>query len=58
MIPSGLGGPELIIILILAMMIFGVGKLGSVGASLGKGVREFKSGIAGRTNEDQNSLNS
>ncbi len=58
MIPSGLGGPELIIILILAMMIFGVGKLGSVGASLGKGVREFKNGIAGRSNEDQKSLNS
>ena len=51
MLPAGLGGPELIIILIVAMMIFGVGRLGSVGASLGKGMREFKAGLTGQPDD-------
>ena len=38
----GLGWTELIIILVIIMIIFGVGKLPEVGAGLGKGIREFK----------------
>ena len=37
-----LGPTELIIILVIAVIIFGVGKLPEVGSALGKGVREFK----------------
>ena len=41
----GLGTTELIIILVLVMIIFGAGKLPSVGGALGKGLRNFKDGI-------------
>ena len=41
----GLGTTELIIILILVLVIFGAGKLPSVGGALGKGLRNFKDGV-------------
>lgn len=43
----GLGAPELIIIMVVVMLIFGVGKLPEIGAGMGKGIREFKDSIAG-----------
>ncbi len=42
-----LGGPELIIILFIVLIIFGAGKLGDVGGQLGKGIREFKKATSG-----------
>ncbi len=42
----GLGTQELLIILVIAMMLFGAGKLPQVGASLGKGIRNFKKGMS------------
>lgn len=47
-----LGVPELIIILVVVVLIFGVGKLPEVGSGLGKGIREFKDSITGLTNSD------
>ena len=41
----GLGTTELIIILVLVLIIFGAGKLPSVGGALGKGMRNFKDGL-------------
>jgi sec-independent protein translocase protein TatA len=48
----GLGTTELIIILVLVLIIFGAGKLPSVGGALGKGLRNFKDGIK-EGNEDK-----
>ncbi|NOR49711.1 MAG: twin-arginine translocase TatA/TatE family subunit [Desulfuromonadales bacterium] len=41
----GLGTTELLIILALVMIIFGAGKLPSVGGALGKSLRNFKEGV-------------
>lgn len=38
----GIGTTELIIILVIILIIFGVGKLPEVGAGIGKGIKEFK----------------
>ena len=38
----GLGMPELIIILIIIVIIFGAGKLPEIGSGIGKGIRNFK----------------
>ena len=38
----GLGMPELVIILVIALLVFGAGKLPQVGSSVGKALREFK----------------
>lgn len=38
----GLGVPELAIILVIIVIIFGVGKLPEIGGALGKGIKEFK----------------
>ncbi len=46
----GLGVPELVLILIIGLVIFGPGKLPDVGKALGKSIREFKSAS---TEEDQ-----
>ncbi len=39
---GGIGMPELIIILVIVLIIFGAGKLPEIGAGLGKGIRNFK----------------
>jgi sec-independent protein translocase protein TatA len=51
MMPT-LGAPELIIILVIIILIFGVGKLPEVGQALGKGIREFR-GAADADEDDQ-----
>ena len=42
----GFGHWELLIVLILVMIIFGAGKLPQIGAGIGKGIRNFKKGVA------------
>lgn len=39
---GGLGMPELIIILVIILIIFGAGKLPQIGEGLGKGIKNFK----------------
>ncbi|HUZ68568.1 MAG TPA: twin-arginine translocase TatA/TatE family subunit [Candidatus Saccharimonadales bacterium] len=41
---SGIGGhlPEIIIVLVVILIIWGPGKLPDVGAAMGKGIREFR----------------
>ena len=46
-----LGPMELIIILVIVMLIFGVGKLSDIGGALGKSVREFRKSTIDDTSE-------
>ncbi len=43
--PFRMGPTELIIILVIVLVLFGVGRIGKIGGELGKGIRAFRSGI-------------
>lgn len=45
--PIKIGPTEMIIVLVIIMMVFGVGKLPQVGSALGKGLRQFRRGVSG-----------
>jgi sec-independent protein translocase protein TatA len=40
---GSIGMPELIIIMVIALIIFGAGKLPQIGENMGKAIRNFKS---------------
>ena len=40
-----LGGWEWIIILVIVLLVFGIGRVGKLGEELGKGVRAFREGV-------------
>jgi len=55
----GIGMPELVVILVIIMIIFGAGKLPEIGSGIGKGIRNFKKAVGGEDNppdqiEDKN----
>jgi sec-independent protein translocase protein TatA len=47
----GIGMPELIIILVIILLIFGAGKLPDIGNSLGKAIKGFKTAVGGSEKE-------
>jgi sec-independent protein translocase protein TatA len=49
----GIGMPELLVILVIILIIFGAGKLPEIGAGLGKGIKNFKKATSG---EDEGQL--
>ncbi len=49
----GLGMPELIIILVIVLVIFGASRLPQLGEGLGKAIRGFKKGISGDNDKDK-----
>ena len=47
-------GPlELVVVLIIALVIFGPKRLPELGRSMGKGIREFRSSISGKNKEEE-----
>ena len=53
-----LGMPELIIILVIVLIIFGAGKLPEIGSGIGKGIKNFKKATQGKPEEIESSNNS
>jgi len=47
-----IGAPELIVILVIALLVLGPKKLPEVGRSVGKGMREFKESLSGENDHD------
>ena len=40
-----LGLPEIAIILLIVVVLFGVGRIGKIGGELGKGIKEFRNAV-------------
>jgi sec-independent protein translocase protein TatA len=50
--PGFIGVPELIVLAIVLLLIFGPKRLPEIGKSMGKGMREFKESVSGITGDD------
>lgn len=48
------GIPELIIILVIVLVLFGVGRVSKIAGEIGSGIRAFKEGIKGPDDEEGN----
>jgi len=46
----GLGMPELIVILVIVVLVFGANRLPQLGEGLGKAIKGFKKGLSGEEN--------
>ena len=49
--PFGVSLPEILILLLVVLLVFGPKRLPEMGRSLGKGMREFKDSISGKDDE-------
>lgn len=47
-----LGIPELLIILVIVLLLFGVGRISKISGELGKSIRAFKNGLGGDKDDD------
>ena len=46
--PFGIGWPELLIVLVIVLVIFGAKKVPEIGRALGKGIKEFRTSVEGK----------
>jgi sec-independent protein translocase protein TatA len=49
--PVRLGAPELLIILAVVVLLFGVGRIGKIAGEMGRGIRAFRDGLQGDAKE-------
>lgn len=54
---ANLGPTELIIILVIVLLVFGVGRISDVAGELGSGIRAFQEGLQGESQESNSENN-
>ncbi|MDY6847406.1 MAG: twin-arginine translocase TatA/TatE family subunit [Chloroflexota bacterium] len=53
--PKWIGWPELIIVLVIVLLVFGVGRISKIAGEMGEGIRAFKDGLAGEKKDEKQS---
>ena len=48
-----IGLPELLVVLVIVILLFGPGRIGDVAGEVGKGIRNFRNGLAGKDDDNQ-----
>jgi sec-independent protein translocase protein TatA len=48
---GNIGAPEIVLLLLVALLLFGAKRLPEIGRSLGSGMREFKDSVTGNTSD-------
>ena len=48
------GTTEMIILLVIVVLLFGVGRIGKIAGEMGKGIREFRAGLTEDKDKDEN----
>jgi len=46
------GWPEILIVLVIVVVLFGVGRIGKIGSELGSGIRNFRDELKGEKEEE------
>jgi sec-independent protein translocase protein TatA len=52
-VPFGIGATEIILLLLVALLVFGPKRLPEMGRSLGRGMREVKDSISGKDSDEE-----
>ena len=55
---GSIGLPQILVILLIVLLIFGARRLPEIGSSLGKGIRSFKSSVTGEEEAKPTNINS
>lgn len=50
--PIRIGPLELVIILVIVLLLFGVGRIGKIAGELGSGIRSFREGLEGKDKDE------
>jgi sec-independent protein translocase protein TatA len=53
---QGVGLPELLVVLVIVLIIFGASRLREIGGALGGAISEFRSSVSGEDEEDKESV--